>query len=177
MRFVETRLAGAFLIHTEPVADERGFFARTYCAREFEDHGLHPTVAQASISSNRCRGTLRGMHYQTPPVAESKLVRCTSGAIHDVIVDLRPGSPTYLEHAAFELTATNHLALYVPELFAHGFITLRDNTEVLYQISEFYTPGYGRGLRYDDPALSIRWPAPVEVISDKDRSWPLLEAE
>lgn len=175
MRFVETRLAGAFVVSVEPHQDERGAFARTYCAREFEAAGLSPTIAQASVSVNHSRGTLRGMHYQAAPAGEIKLVRCTAGAIFDVIVDLRPDSPTYLQHVAVELSADNRTALYIPELFAHGFITLRDDTEVFYQISEFYAPGHGRGLRYDDPALAIEWPEPVRVISDQDRAWPWLD--
>lgn len=174
MRFTETMLTGAFILDLEERSDERGFFARTFCAREFEAHGLKPTVAQCSIAFNHRQGTLRGMHYQAPPATEAKLVRCTRGAIYDVIVDLRPESPTYMAHIAVELTADNHRALYVPELFAHGYQTLTDNAEAAYQMSEFYTPGYERGLRYDDPALGIVWPLPISVISEKDRAWPLL---
>lgn len=177
MRFTETGLAGAYLVDVEPHADDRGLFARTYCAREFEAAGLVPTIAQASVSVNRRRGTLRGMHYQAAPATEIKLVRCTAGAIFDVIVDLRPGSPTFMAHVSVELTADNRRALYIPEMFAHGFITLQDDTEVFYQISEFYAPGHGRGLRHDDPALAIDWPEPVQVISDKDRAWPLSGAD
>jgi dTDP-4-dehydrorhamnose 3,5-epimerase len=175
MRFTETPLAGAFLLDIEPREDDRGFFARTFCRREFEAHGLNPAVAQANTSFNRARGTLRGMHYQLPPAAESKLVRCTSGAVHDVIVDLRPESPTYLRHYGVELTAENRRQLYVPELFAHGFLTLTDGAEVSYQVGEFYTPGAERGIRWDDPALGIVWPIPVSVISDKDAAWPPFE--
>lgn len=177
MRFEETPLAGAFVIEIEPHADDRGFFARAYCAREFEEHGLEPRVVQANLSYNRSKGTLRGMHYQAPPAGEAKLVRCIRGAIHDVIVDLRRDSPTYLQHVGVDLTAENRRALFVPALFAHGFQTLEDEVEVFYQVSEFYTPGAERGLRHDDPALGISWPLPVSEISDKDRSWDLLETD
>ena len=177
MRFEETPLAGAFVIELEPHADDRGFFARAYCAREFEEHGLEPRVVQANLSYNRSKGTLRGMHYQAPPAGEAKLVRCIRGAIHDVIVDLRPDSPTYLQHVGVDLTAENRRALFVPALFAHGFQTLEDEVEVFYQVSEFYTPGAERGLRHDDPALGISWPLEVSEISDKDRSWDLLETD
>ncbi len=176
MQFTETQLAGAFIVGLEERGDQRGFFARTFCADEFRQHGLQPAVAQCNTSFNYQRGTLRGMHYQLPPSAEVKLVRCTRGAIYDVIVDLRPDSPTYLQHAGVHLTAANHLALYVPELFAHGYETLEDSTEVAYQVSEFYAPGQERGMRYDDPRLGIAWPLPVRVISDKDAGWPLLAA-
>ncbi len=175
MIFHETGIPGAWVIELERREDDRGFFARTYCAEEFAAHGLKPTVVQANMSYNHVAGTLRGMHYQLPPAAETKLVRCTAGAIHDVIVDLREDSPTYLKHFAIDLTAENRLALYVPEMFAHGFITLTDGAEVAYQVGEFYTPGYERGIRYDDPALGIDWPRPVAVISEKDRSWPRFE--
>ena len=175
MIFAETPLEGAFVLDLERREDDRGFFARTFCAKELEEHGLKPVVVQANLSYNPAKGTLRGMHMQTPPAAETKLVRCTRGAIWDVIVDLREDSPTYLEHFGVELTADNRRALFVPELFAHGYLTLADDTEVVYEVGEFYTPGMERGLRYDDPALAIAWPVPVEVISGKDASWPLLE--
>jgi len=174
MEFSPTRLAGAYVIEPVPQTDERGFFARLFCVREFEEHGLNPRVVQCSLSYTRNRGTLRGMHYQTPPACEVKLVRCIRGGIYDVIVDLRPDSPTYKSHFAIELTAGNRRALYVPERFAHGFQTIEDETEVFYQMSEFYTPGKADGLRYDDPALGIRWPLPVSDISERDRQWPLL---
>lgn len=177
MRFTETPLRGAFVIDLEQRVDERGFFARTFCAREFEEHGLRPVVAQANVSFNHRSGTLRGMHYQLPPAAETKLVRCTRGAIYDVIVDLREDSPTHMQHFGVELTAENRRALYVPELFGHGYLTLAAEAEVEYQVSEFYTPGQERGMRHDDPALAIEWPVAIEVISDKDAAWPLLEAE
>ena len=174
MRFLPTKLPGPFLIEPEPRADDRGFFARTYCAREFREHGLVTQFVQCSISVNRQRGTLRGMHYQLSPACEAKLVRCTAGAIYDVIVDLRPNSPTYLQQVGVELTAQNRRALYVPKMFAHGFQTLEDDTEVLYQIDEYYAPEKSTGLRFDDPKLAIRWPLPVTAMSDKDRIWPLL---
>ncbi len=174
MLFTEAPLAGAYIIDLERREDTRGFFARTFCARDFEERGLNATVAQCNVSYNHARGTLRGMHYQEAPAAETKLVRCTSGAIHDVIVDLRPGSPTYLLHMAVELTAANRRSLYIPEGFAHGFQTLTDGAEITYQSGEFYAPGHERGLRYDDPALGITWPLPVSEIADKDRVWALL---
>ena len=172
MRFTPTRLSGAFILDPERREDARGHFARTFCRREFEANGLRPDVAQANVAWNARRGTLRGMHYQVPPAAETKLVRCTRGALWDVIVDLRPGSPTFLEHVGVELSAENGRQLFVPELFAHGYITLADDTEAAYQVGEFYTPDAERGIRYDDPALAIAWPVPVEVISDKDAAWP-----
>jgi dTDP-4-dehydrorhamnose 3,5-epimerase len=172
MIFTETPLAGAFLIDLEPVADERGFFARSFCRREFTAHGLNPNLAQCNISLNRRRGTLRGMHWQAAPHQEAKLVRCTRGAIHDVIIDLRPGSPTVAQHISARLTAADRRMLYVPEGFAHGFLTLEDDTEVFYQMSEFYAPESARGLRYDDPAFAIRWPIEILVVSDRDRSYP-----
>jgi dTDP-4-dehydrorhamnose 3,5-epimerase len=175
MIFTETKLKGAFIIDVELRADQRGAFARTFCAQEFEHHGLKPTVAQCNLSFNHQAGTLRGLHYQVPPAAETKLVRCTKGAIYDVIVDMRPESPTYRQHIGVELTADNRRALYVPELFAHGYQALTDGAEVIYQVGEFYTPGYERGLRYDDPAFGINWPLPVTMISEKDSSWPLFE--
>lgn len=174
MLFTETPLAGAYIIDLERREDARGFFARTFCARDFDKRGLNATIAQCNISYNQARGTLRGMHYQEAPAAETKLVRCTSGAIHDVIIDVRPASPTYLLHVALELTADNHRSLYIPEGFAHGFQTLTDGAEVTYQSGEFYTPGHERGLRFDDPALGIAWPLATTTMSDKDRTWPLL---
>jgi dTDP-4-dehydrorhamnose 3,5-epimerase len=174
VRFVPTSLAGAFIVEPEPFTDERGVFARTFCAREFNDHGLVATFVQCNTSWNARKGTLRGMHFQRAPASEVKLVRCTAGSLVDVIVDLRMGSPTYLQHAAVELSAASRRALYIPEMFAHGFQTLEDDTEVSYQMSEFYTPELGMGLRWDDPRLGIRWPLEVTTMSDKDRSWPLL---
>jgi dTDP-4-dehydrorhamnose 3,5-epimerase len=175
MIFKETALAGAFVIHIEPRGDSRGFFARTFCQHEFEDHGLKPVIAQANLAYNATKGTLRGMHFQYPPAAETKLVRATRGAILDIIVDLRPESLTYLEHVAVELSADNHQALYVPERFAHGYQVLEDGTETTYQVGEFYTPDMEGGLRYDDPRLCLEWPLPVGEISTKDAAWPLLD--
>jgi dTDP-4-dehydrorhamnose 3,5-epimerase len=175
VKFSETDLKGAFVVELEAHVDERGFFARSFCARDFEAQGLNPVVAQCNISYNKQAGTLRGMHFQAPPVSETKLVRCTRGAIYDVILDLRPDSPTYLQHVALELSAENRKALYIPAMFAHGFLTLVDDTEVEYQMGEFYTPGYGRGLRYDDPVLNIQWPMDVRVISEQDKAWGLVE--
>ncbi len=177
MIFTETTLSGAYIIDLEPRTDSRGFFARAFCQQEFEAHGLKPTIAQANLAFNHRKGTLRGMHFQFPPAAETKVVRCTRGAILDIIVDLRPESPTYLQHTAVELTEDNHRALYVPERFAHGYQVLRDMTETSYQVGEFYTPGSEGGLLYNDPRLRLSWPLPVSVISEKDAAWPLLDAQ
>lgn len=176
MIFTETPLKGAFIIDLDLREDPRGFFARTFCAKEFEKRGLKSTVAQCNLSFNYKAGTLRGMHYQRPPAAETKLVRCVRGAIYDVIVDIRPDSPTYGQHISVELSAENRRTLYIPELFAHGFQTLTDDVEVIYQVGEFYTPGYENGFRYDDPAFAIEWPLPVTVISDKDLAWAPFES-
>jgi dTDP-4-dehydrorhamnose 3,5-epimerase len=173
--FKETKLRGAFTIDLDLKEDNRGFFARAFCQHEFEDHGLKPVIAQANLAFNRRKGSVRGMHFQFPPTAETKLVRCTRGAILDIIVDLRPESPTYLDHVAVELTADNHRAIYVPERFAHGYQVLEDVTETSYQVGEFYTPESEGGLRYDDPALGLTWPLPVTEMSEKDRAWALLE--
>ena len=174
MRFIATELEGAWVIDPEPSEDSRGLFARTFCAQEFRDHSLVDGFVQCNTSWNLSKGTVRGLHYQLPPCAEVKLVRCTSGSIWDLIVDLRRGSPTYLHHYGVQLTARNRRALYIPEMFAHGFQTLEDNTEVFYQMSEFYAPKLARGLRYDDPKLGVNWPVPVSAISDKDLTWALL---
>ncbi len=171
MIFTATKLDSAFLIDIEERTDERGFFARSWCQKEFEQHGLVPRVVQANISFNHKKGTVRGMHYQASPYEETKLVRCTRGAIYDVIVDLRKGSPTYCQWISAELTADNRRMLFVPEGYAHGFQTLTDATEVCYQVSQFYTPGAERGARFNDPAFSIRWPLEVTVISEKDANW------
>jgi dTDP-4-dehydrorhamnose 3,5-epimerase len=173
--FVETTLPGAYLIDIEPRGDDRGFFARLFCQREFEAHGLSTRIAQTNISYNRRKGTIRGMHFQFPPAAEAKLVRCQRGAILDVVVDLRPESATYLQHVGVELTADNHRALYVPERFAHGYQVLEPDTETAYYVSEFYTPSAEGGLRYSDPRLAIAWPLPPADISPKDQEWPLLD--
>jgi dTDP-4-dehydrorhamnose 3,5-epimerase len=175
MNFTPTKLDGAYLIDLERREDERGFFARTFCQHEFEEHGLEPVIAQANVAFNRRKGTLRGMHFQFPPAAETKLVRCTRGAIVDTIVDLRPESATYLEHVSVELTSENRRAIYVPERFAHGYQVLADETETTYQVGEFYTPSAEGGLRHDDPRLALEWPLPVTEISEKDQAWPLLE--
>jgi dTDP-4-dehydrorhamnose 3,5-epimerase len=172
--FTETKLEAAFIIDLELKEDNRGFFARAFCQHEFEEHGLKPVIAQANIAFNRRKGSIRGMHFQFPPPAEAKLVRCTRGAILDVIVDLRPESPTYLDHLSVELTADNHRALYVPERFAHGYQVLEDASEMSYEASEFYTPDAESGLRYDDPDLHLTWPLRVTDMSEKDRAWPLL---
>jgi dTDP-4-dehydrorhamnose 3,5-epimerase len=176
MRFIETSLRGSFIIEIEPNRDSRGFFSRTFCGREFGEHGLVAAFVQCSVSHRLKQGTLRDLHYQVPPACEVKLVRCTAGAIYDVIVDLRPDSPTYLRHVGVELTAQNCPALYIPESFAHGMQTLIDNTEVFYQISEFYAPGQVTGLRFNDPKLGIQWPIPITSISEKDMNWPLLSS-
>ena len=175
MIYTETPLAGAWVLGLEERVDPRGFFARTFDAREAEARGMRPLVAQCNLSYNHRRGTLRGMHMQVAPATEPKLVRCTRGAVYDVIVDMRPGSPTYLRHFGVELTADNRRQLYVPDMFAHGYLTLTDGAEVAYQVGEFYAPGFERGLRHDDPALGIQWPIAVAVISDKDAAWPLLD--
>jgi len=172
MNFTETKLSGAFVIELQRTEDSRGFFARAFCRREFEAHGLNPAVAQCNTSFNRAAGTLRGMHYQVDPFREVKLVRCISGAIHDVIIDLRPASPTYRAWAGFDLSAENHRTLYVPEGFAHGYLTLADHTEVFYQVSEFYNPGHERGIRWNDPAFAIHWPVTPRIVSPKDASHP-----
>lgn len=172
MRFQEATLDGAFIIDLERREDDRGFFARTFCMEEFGKHGLQSTMVQANVSYNKRRGTLRGMHYQAAPHEEAKLVRCTRGAIYDVIVDVRDGSATRMKWLGVELSTENGKMLYVPEGFAHGFITLTDDTEVNYQVSASYAPGFERGLRYDDPMIQIEWPVDVEVISDKDSTWP-----
>ena len=214
MIFTETNLKGAYLIEIEPIEDERGFFARSFCQEEVRLHGINMNIAQCNISFNKKKGTLRGMHYQAAPYEEAKLVRCVRGAIYDVIIDLRPDSPTYCKWIAVELTGLGfqfaadssqmtayspqlaahssqltaqgspsaayslpltaycYLMLYIPQGFAHGFLTLEDDTEVFYQMSEFYAPGYGRGIRWNDPAFGITWPGEINVISDQDLTYP-----
>jgi dTDP-4-dehydrorhamnose 3,5-epimerase len=176
LNFVPTALAGAFIVDPEPQSDNRGFFARTWCQREFEQHGLNPRMVQCSISHNLRKGTWRGMHYQVAPHEEAKLVRCTAGAICDVIVDLRPDSPTFRKHLTVKLSADNRKMLYIPESFAHGFLTLEDNTEVFYQMSEFHAPASARGFRWNDPSFGIRLPLEVAVISERDRDYPDFRA-
>jgi len=172
MRFTETAIDGAFLIEPERRQDDRGFFARTWCRREFEAFGLDTELAQCSLSFNHRAGTLRGLHFQKPPHDEVKLVRCTAGAICDVLLDLRRHSPTILRWIVVDLTAGNHHALYVPPGVAHGFQTLMDNSVVFYQISEFYHPESASGVRWNDPAFGIRWPLPAPILSERDASYP-----
>jgi dTDP-4-dehydrorhamnose 3,5-epimerase len=172
MTLSETTLKGVFVIELEKLQDERGFFARTWCRNELNQKGLNSDVVQCSISFNQKKGTLRGMHYQTAPHEEVKLVRCTAGAIYDVVIDLRESSPTFMEWTAVELSAENHRTLYIPENCAHGFQTLVDNTEILYQMSEFYAPECARGVRWDDPAFGIQWPAAGRTISTRDATYP-----
>ena len=174
MIFDATDLAGSYVIQMEPIADERGFFARSFCGREFGERGLATNWVQTNVLWSPDRHTLRGLHYQTAPSLEAKLVRCTAGAIYDVVVDMRPASETYLRWAGAELTAENRAMMYAPEGCAHGFLTLTDNTEVTYEASEFYDPATVRGVRWDDPAVGIVWPAPPVVISEADRTRPSL---
>lgn len=171
MRFEDSKLPGVVEIQLERHLDERGFFARTWCQNEFEAHRLNPKLVQCSLSFNQRKGTLRGMHYQAAPYQESKLVRCTRGAIFDVVIDLRPHSPAFKQWMSAVLDAENRNMLYIPEGCAHGFLTLADETEVFYQMSEFYHPESARGVRWNDPAFSIAWPAPAEVMSERDRNY------
>jgi dTDP-4-dehydrorhamnose 3,5-epimerase len=175
MIFHETKLAGAFIVELDRKSDHRGFFARSFCAQEFKNHGIDFHPAQANISHSNLKGTLRGMHYQGPPVSETKFIRCIRGAVWDVIVDMRPDSPTYMEHIGVELSAENGTAIYVPDMFAHGNQALTDDVELFYLMGGPYTPGFERGARYDDPALGIQWPLPVSVIDRKDQDWPTLD--
>jgi len=177
MKFIETPLKGAYLIELEKRGDDRGFFARFFCINEFDRAGLRRDVVQINNSISRDKGTLRGLHYQLAPKAEDKIVRCIRGSLLDVIVDLRPESPTFLQHFQVELSAENRTSLFVPKGFAHGFITLEDNTEAFYLVTEFYAPDRERGLRYNDPKLGIKWPMAPVVISDKDNKWPDFNPE
>lgn len=172
MRFTPLELKGLFLVELEELRDDRGFFARSFCIDAFQKVGLHQSYPQCNVSFNTRKGTVRGMHFQVPPSAEVKLVRCTMGALLDVVVDLRSGSETYCRAQAVELSARNRKALYIPEGFAHGFQTLEDDTEMLYHMGEKYQPGCNSGLRWDDPAFSIQWPLPISSISEKDTSYP-----
>jgi len=172
MKFIKTPLSGGCIIEIDQIEDDRGSFARSWCQREFAEHGLNSSVVQCNISFNRKKGTLRGMHYQSKPFEEAKLVRCTRGAIYDVIIDLRENSPSFRKWFAVELSEKNQRMLYVPECFAHGFQTLEDNTEVFYQMSEYYYPEYSRGIRWDDPLFSIEWPEEEGIISEKDQEYP-----
>ncbi len=173
MKFTETQLKGAYVIEIEPISDDRGFFARSWCQQEFSDRGLNPHLVQCNISFNTKKGTLRGMHYQAKPHEEAKLVRCTTGSIYDVIIDIRPDSSTFKSWLSIELSVENRKTLYIPEGFAHGFQTLEDNTEVFYQMSEFYHSKSARGVRWDDPAFSIKWSLTNKIMSDKDLSYSL----
>ena len=172
MKFTSTPFPGLYIIELEKNGDPRGFFARSYDAQEFKKLNLKDRFVQTNVSRSRERGTLRGLHYQTPPYAEAKLIRCTKGALYDVVVDLRPDSPTYKQWFGIELTEDNQKQLYVPEGFAHGFITLKEDTEAFYMVSECYHPEAERGVHYNDPQFRIKWPIPVEVVSDKDKTWP-----
>ena len=175
MKFTQTSLSGSFVVDMDPMKDHRGYFGRAYCAKEFEANGISSKVVQANMSGTIKKGTVRGLHYQVPPASEPKFIRCVRGAIYDVIVDMRPESPTFLQHFGVELTADNHKAIYVPDMFAHGHQALSDDVEIFYLVGEFYTPGCERGVRFDDPAVGVEWPLPVSVVSDKDATWPLLD--
>jgi dTDP-4-dehydrorhamnose 3,5-epimerase len=177
MKFTPTQLPGAFIIEIQRLEDERGFFARTFCQREFREYGLNPDLAQCNLSYNKMKGTLRGMHFQAAPYQEAKLVCCMQGAIRDVIIDIRPDSPTYMSYFAIDLTSTAHNALYVPEGFAHGFLTLEPETYVFYQMSEFYVPDAARGFRWNDPAFDIKWDAEIHMISKRDANLPNFSIE
>ena len=173
MVFKETRLKGAFIIELEKIVDGRGFFSRAWCQKEFQAHGLNPNVVQCNLSFNTSKGTLRGMHYQIAPHEEAKIVRCIRGKVYDVIIDLRPKSPTYLRWAGFELSSENRKMLYVPESFSHGYLTLADNTELFYQVSHFYSPESESGIRWNDRTVNIKWPQTNGlIITDKDKNWP-----
>ncbi len=172
MIFTETVLPGAYIIDLEKKEDERGFYARAFCKNEFGNKGLKTDIAQANIIYTKHKATLRGLHLQLPPYEETKLIRCTKGAIYDVIIDLRPGSATYKQHLGINLTADNFKMVYVPEGFAHGYLTLENDTHVAYHVTEFYTPGYEKGVRWNDPAFYVKWPIQPEIISKKDKSFP-----
>jgi dTDP-4-dehydrorhamnose 3,5-epimerase len=174
MKFTPLILKGAFVIDHEIRKDERGAFTRTFCKKEFSDAGITCDFVQFNHSWNSLKGTLRGMHYQLPPFRENKLIRCIRGSVHDVIIDLREGSPTFLQHAAIELSEQNSRSLFIPEGFAHGFLTLENNSQLIYHHTEYYKPSFETGLRYDDPILEINWPGPVSVISDRDKNHSLL---
>jgi dTDP-4-dehydrorhamnose 3,5-epimerase len=172
MKFTETKLKGSYIVDIEEKADQRGFFARSFCVNEFAEHGLESAIVQANLSLNHKKGTLRGMHFQRSPWEEVKLVRCVRGAIFDVMLDLRPDSPTYLQWVGAELSQDNHRMLYIPKRFGHGFQALTDGAEVMYMVTQFYSPAHASGLSYRDPAFNISWPLPVAAISDADASWP-----
>jgi len=174
MIFTETKLKGAFVIELEKLEDPRGFFARAFCQKEFKEHGLNPNIVQSNVSLNFKKGTMRGMHFQAAPYQEVKMIRCTRGAIFDVIIDLRKNSPTYKRWVSIELTEDNYKMLYIPEDFAHGYLTLKDKSEVIYFVTQFYQPNSEAGVRYNDPAFGIQWPAKVDprMMTDKDKNWP-----
>ncbi len=175
MLFTETKLSGAYLVEIKKLEDERGFFGRAWCQHEFEEHGLKAVIRQINTSYSIKKGTIRGMHFQADPYQEAKFIRCTRGRIFDVIIDLRPASPTFMQWTGHELSEDNYQMMYVPENFAHGFVTLQDHCEVYYPTTEFYTPGSERGIRYNDPAFNIIWPVKVEIVSEKDRNHPLFD--
>jgi dTDP-4-dehydrorhamnose 3,5-epimerase len=177
MIFQKTKLEGAWIVDLNRLEDERGFFARSFCQREFTEHGMNPRIAQGNVSYNRKKGTLRGMHLQVSPFQEAKLVQCTQGAVYDVIIDLRPGSPTFGEHLGVVLSAAEYRMLYIPEGFAHGFLTLEDHANVFYLMSEFYAPECARGFRWNDTAFKIAWPEMPELISDRDAGYPDFSME
>lgn len=174
MIFTSTPIAGSYIIDLDKISDDRGFFARAFCQKEFTDNQINGNVVQTNLSFNTTKGTVRGMHFQVAPALETKLVRCIRGSIVDVIVDMRPESATYLQHYKMELNCENRRALFVPAMVAHGFQTLVDNSEIMYHVSGFYTPALERGLRADDPALGVDWPLPIVIQSDKDERWPLI---
>lgn len=175
MIFHKTPLAGAYSIDLEPFRDERGLFARTFCQKEFKQIGHHKAFVQLNHSRNIHKGTIRGMHYQNPPFAEIKLVRCIKGSVYDVIIDIRKNSPTYLQHYGLVLSESNMKMIYIPEGFAHGFQTLEDNSELIYHHTDFYTPGVESGLKFDDPSVGIKWPLAPTIISDKDQNYPPID--
>ena len=177
MIFKETKLKGAYIIEIKPIEDESGFFARSWCKEEFEMHGLNSQMNQCNISFNKEKGTLRGMHFQTVPYEETKLVRCIRGAIYDVIIDLRESSESFMQWIGVELTADNRKSIYIPEGFAHGFQTLEDNSEVFYQMSEFYHSESARGIRWNDSAFNLKWPVPITSISDKDKDFQFYQVK
>ncbi len=176
MIFLETKLAGAYIVELDRKTDARGFFARSFCATEFERQGIDFHPVQANLSHSNAKGTIRGMHYQGEPVSETKFIRCVHGSVWDVIIDMRPDSPTYRQHVGVELSAENGRAIYVPDRFAHGNQALTDDAELLYLMGGPYTPGFERGVRFDDPAIGIEWPLAMTVIDDKDLGWPLLDS-
>ena len=172
MIFTETRLKGAFIIEIKKIEDERGFFGRAWCQKEFEEHGLNPNICQINASHTKKKGTIRGLHYQIDPYQEAKFIRCTRGRVFDLIIDLRPDSPTFMQWIGNELSSDSYKMVYVPENFAHGILSLEDNSEVYYPVTQFYTPGAERGIRWNDPAFNIKWPIDVEIVSEKDNSHP-----